>query len=220
VSFIFDDIGKLDLTQATETSFQQYDETNLEGHQKYSGPLKSYDTTYEIELEMNEKDFIRNNSKIQKFCENIYKLLQDSQIPYTNSEKYNMYKYVSNILHIDSGILKYSLLAEARDIKIQDMVYGGIVGNKNTKYVVTHKADGIRRLAVVMPNELWVFMPGLPDANLLYRTDGRDPVHIENKDGFILDGELLFDENRKDHSPSKYLYYIFDCLSENNHDIR
>lgn len=220
VSFIFEDIGKLDLTQATETSIDKYDETNPENLHHNKGSLQSYETTYEIELEINQNDFSKNNLKIQKFCEQIYKLIQDSEVPYTNSEKSNMYKYVSKILNINSGILRYSLLAEARDIKMDDMVYGGIVGNKDTKYVVTHKADGLRRLAVVMPNELWLFMPGLPDANLVYRREQNVSMDVMNKNGFILDGELLTQENRKDNIPTKYMYYIFDCLCSNNQNIR
>jgi len=214
-SFYIDQIGKLDLTQASETSIDNQDENN-------GGQKKSFDTTYEIELEMSEKDFTRNTLKIQRFCELIYSLIQDSEIPYTNSEKSTMYRYVSSLLHIQSGMLRYSLLPEARDLKIEDMVYGGIVGNKNTEYAVTHKADGIRRLMVFMPTEVWIFMPGLPDANLLYRGTKNTYLSgkIPYKFGFIFDGELLVKENRKDQSPSKYMYYIFDCLCENGKDIR
>lgn len=205
ISFIFDKIGKLDLTQATETSVDE----------KSSETRHSFDTTYEIELEMTLKDFIQNTQRIKEFCEDIYSLLQDSEIPYTNTQKSNMYRYVSGILHIDSGILKYNLLPEARDLKIEDMVHGGVVGNPQTQYTVTHKADGIRRLLVFMPNEVWMFMPGLPDANLLYRNENIEQMH-----GFVFDGELLTKENRRDTQSSKYMYYIFDCLCENNNDIR
>jgi hypothetical protein len=212
-SFYIDQIGKLDLTQASETSIDS---------KNNNSDKVSFDTTYEIELEMSERDFTRNTLKIQKFCELIYSLLQDSEIPYTNSEKATIYRYVSSLLHIDSGMLRYSLLPEARDLKIEDMVFGGIVGNKNTEYAVTHKADGIRRLMVFMPMEVWIFMPGLPDANLLYRASKNTYLSrkIPYRSGFIFDGELLVKENRKDQSPSKYMYYIFDCLCENGKDIR
>ena len=209
-SFYMDQIGKLDLTQASETSIDK-------NHSEANDLKRSFETTYEIELEMSEKDFTRNTNKIQNFCEIIYSLIQDSEIPYTNSEKSTMYRYVSSLLHIDSGMLRYNLLPEARDLRLEDMVHGGLVGNKNTEYAVTHKADGIRRLMVFMPTEVWVFMPGLPDANLLYRSN---ESRLPYRDGFIFDGELLVKENRKDTCPSKYMYYIFDCLCENNNDIR
>jgi hypothetical protein len=209
-SFVFEDIGKLDLTQATETAT----ETSIDDNDE----KKSFGTTYEIELELSKKDIDRNISKIQKFCEYIYSLIQDSEIPYTNTEKSNMYKYVSSLLKIDSGILRYNLLAEARDLKLEDMTYGGIVGNPQTQYAVTHKADGIRRLLVFTPTEVWMFMPGLPDANLLYRIDSHRSCPYKN--GFIFDGELLTMENRKDNHSCKYIYYIFDCLCQDKNDIR
>ena len=211
-SFYLDQIGKLDLTQASETSIDSETKNDTK---------RSFETTYEIELEITEKDFTQYTSKIQRFCELIYSLIQDSEIPYTNSEKSTMYRYVSSLLHIDSGMLRYNLLPEARDLRLEDMVYGGIVGNKNTEYAVTHKADGIRRLMVFMPTEVWIFMPGLPDANLLYRADKETFLKgLPYRHGFIFDGELLVKENRKDTSPSKYMYYIFDCLCENKNDIR
>ena len=204
-SFLIPNIGKLDLTQASETS--------LDGQNQ----KRSYDTTYEIELELSRKDIMENALKIQQFSQNIYKLIQDSEIPYTNSDKTKMYKYVSDILHIDSGMLRYNILPEARDLKMEDMVEGGIVGNSTTKYAVTHKADGIRRWMIFTPNEVWLIMPGLPDANLLYRTDGHRTPY---QPGYIFDGELLIKENRRDGYPSKYMYYIFDCVAENGNDIR
>jgi hypothetical protein len=208
-SFSIDQIGVLDLTEATEI---------------FTGENKSTQTKYEIELELlkDPSTFKNNLIKIQQFCQTIRKVMQDSELPYTNSEKSNMYQYVSQLLQIKSGMLKFSMLPEARDLKIEDMVYGGLIGNQKTQYCVTFKADGIRRLIVFMPNQIWAIMPGTPDANLLYR-------FIESKDGsqlppynpgFIVDGELLTKEHRKDKESSKFMFYIFDCLVENNRDIR
>jgi hypothetical protein len=211
-SFTIDQIGTLDLTEATEIyPSGQRDEK------------KSTQTKYEIELELyNYQTFLNHTNKIHQFCQTIRRVIQDSEIPYTNSEKTKMYQYVSNLLNIKDGRLRFSLLPEARDLKLEDMVYGGLVGNEKTQYCVTFKADGIRRLIVFMPTQIWAIMPGTPDASLIYRfIDSKDGNTVPPyKPGYIVDGELLSKEHRKDTEPSKWMFYIFDCLVENNQDIR
>jgi hypothetical protein len=206
-SFKIDQIGTLDLTEATTTDGD-----------------KSQRTSYEIELELLDKNtFGKNNSKIMELCGLIKKIMQDSELCYTNSEKIKMYQYVSKQLGIKDGKLKFAMLPEARDLKLEDMVYGGLVGNKETNYCATFKADGIRRLIVFMPNQIWAIMPGNPDANLLYQfkeSKNGSCIAPYGPGGFIVDGELLTKPNRKDRENCKYMFYIFDCLVENNNDVR
>jgi hypothetical protein len=211
-SFEIDGIGYLDMTEATEI---YPDEKENE--------KKSTQTKYEIELELYDSTILlKYTYDVQKFCELIRKVIQDSQILYTNSEKAQMYQYVSTLLHLKDGILKFSMLPEARDLKLEDMVYGGLVGNKDTTYCVTFKADGVRRLVVFMPTHIWAIMPGTPDANLLYRYKPRiNPMMTPPyPSGFIVDGELLTKETRKDTEKSELMFYIFDCLVAYNQDIR
>lgn len=176
---------------------------------------------YEVEFEITES-FDKFRTKIEKLSLIVISILQDSVIPYTNSQKIEMYKYVSDLLDIDNyRDLKFSLLPEARDLRITDMVFGGIVGNKTTHYCVTHKADGIRKLIVTTPTSIWAFVPGTQDANLLYKfRETEDNSVAPFQEGFIFDGELLTKESRRDGYESKYLFYIFDCLCENKEDIR
>jgi hypothetical protein len=176
---------------------------------------------YEVEFEITES-FDKFRNKIEKLSMIVISILQDSVIPYTNSQKIEMYKYVSDLLDIDNyRDLKFSLLPEARDLRITDMVFGGIVGNKSAHYCVTHKADGIRKLIVTTPTSIWAFVPGTQDANLLYKFRETEYNSVPPfQEGFIFDGEILTKENRRDGYESKYLFYIFDCLCENKEDIR
>lgn len=175
---------------------------------------------YEVEFEITES-FDKYRAQIEKFTFFIMSLLQDSTIPYTNTQKIEMYKYVGDLLHINYQNMIFDLLPEARDLRITDMVFGGLVGNTQTPYCVTHKADGVRKLIVTTPDSIWSFVPGTQEASLIYkfRESGENtmPPFME---GFIFDGELLSKENRKDNLACKYMFYIFDCLCENKQDIR
>lgn len=200
--------GYLDLTIVDETYWDR--ET-----QEEKTKIK-----YEVEFEITEQ-FDTFRTKIEKFSLLIISLLQDSVIPYTNSEKIKMYKYVGGVLDTNYKNLKFSMLPEARDLRIKDMVYGGIVGNSTTPYCVTHKADGVRKLIVTTPDSIWGFVPGTQDANLIFKFLETDENNIAPfLEGFIFDGELLTKESRKDNHTCRYMFYIFDCLCENKQDIR
>lgn len=215
-TFTIDHVGYLDLTEATEIYISK-------------DQNKSSNTKYEIELELFDENVLYENpQKILHECQIIRKVMQDSEILYTNSEKSEMYQYVSNLLKIKDGNLSFSMLPEARDLKLDDMVYGGLVGNEKTQYCVTFKADGIRRWIVFMPTKIWAIMPGTSDVNLLYKFEESSingstinsvlvPPYTP---GYIVDGELLSKHERKDSENSKWMFYIFDCLVENKEDIR
>ena len=197
--------GYLDLTIVEETKLDSKD------------PSK---TKYEVEFEVTEP-FDKFRSQIEKFSLLILAILQDSVIPYTNTQKINMYKYVGGLLNTYYRKLKFSMLPEARDLKITDMVEGGVVGSSITPYCVTHKADGVRKLIVTTATAIWSFVPGTSDASLIYTFEESEENSVAPfAEGFIFDGELLTKENRRDTYESKYVFYIFDCLCENKQDIR
>jgi hypothetical protein len=199
--------GYLDLTIVEEKNLEKGDESK---------------TKYEVEFEITES-FDKFKNQIQKLTVIIMSLLQDTVIPYTNTQKNEMYQYVGDLLDIDYRKMKFALLPEARDLRLSDMVYGGVVGNSNTPYCVTHKADGIRKLIVTTNDSIWAFVPGTQDANLIYKfvQTGENTIP-PFQEGFIFDGELITKEsrNRKDDNPCRYMFYIFDCLVENKQDIR
>jgi hypothetical protein len=212
ITFKIPDVGYLDLTEATETNL----DTN-----------ESFPTKYEIELEIKYyKDFERENKKIKEWYERILRIIQDTTLIYTNSEKNNLYKYISGLLNLPTDKISYSLVAEARDLKMEDMVYGGIVGNRETNYCVTHKADGVRKWMAFSPSGVWAMMPGTPSLQLFYRCkEKKDPdgnlLYVCPYDaGYIFDGELIPRENRKDKELCDNIFYIFDCICEKGVDIR
>ncbi|EQD31999.1 mRNA capping enzyme domain protein, partial [mine drainage metagenome] len=90
-----------------------------------------------------------------------------------------------------------------------DLIYGGVVGNLQTPYLVTYKADGIRKLLFIDREKgIWLIYPNY-EFNLLFLVS-QAPEICKNFSGTILDGELIMNSKT-----SKYQYLIFDCISFN-----
>ena len=200
-SFLIQDVGRLDLTLV-----DQSDLVKGKNSQKY-----------ECELEVTLES-LKSSIALFKVVNSIYRSLLGSLLPYTNSDRNKIYQYVADILHLKSPIIPFTILPEARDLEMKDMVYGGLIGNTNTKYCVTHKADGIRRWIVITSNEIWAMMPGSSDLNLIFRSQPKDRFLLTS--GYIFDGELLEKSNRWEEQNTHYVFYIFDVVCQNKIDIR
>ena len=135
-----------------------------------------------------------DNPRIQKVCQSP----QTSNCIQKESKKF---------------VMGSQALANARDLKIRDLVWGGLVGNPKTSFRVTHKADGMRKLLLILKSGIWIVMP--PDEIMWvypnYITSGE---LVENS---IFEGELLSDEdiNNMDHPDGipDILMMLFDCLA-------
>jgi hypothetical protein len=113
---------------------------------------------------------------------------------------------------LSTNRIDHKILVQARNLKLKDMVWGGLLGNKNTHYSVTHKTDGIRKLLVFNEEGTWLIMAPT-DINHV----SRDNFGFS---GYILDGELVPVDKRKQNDKgesiinNKYWYLAFDCLSK------
>lgn len=102
------------------------------------------------------------------------------------------------------------VLVQARNLKREDIVYGGLVGNPETEYEVTAKADGIRKLMVFTPSGCWLVMPPYEYNRVLTYEPMMQPLV-----GSWLDGELVPKERRNpEASPpdTPYWFLVFDVL--------
>lgn len=163
-------------------------------------------TSYEMELEILNPSF--SDSALSNIITGLLKFLFDTVYVYTDKEKKAILEKVNKILH---GRKMYgvdpSILMQSRNLKLEDMVYGGLMGNPQTSYSVTHKADGVRKLLIFDTTGIWLIMP--PDeVNLITTSKVGDFI------GIVLDGEEIPMESRKANSPqTDYWYIAFDCLS-------
>ena len=96
------------------------------------------------------------------------------------------------------------------------MVYGGLIGNKDTGYSVTHKADGQRKLLVFHRSGIWLVMA----KQIIMKVSSKQ---IPTLYGTILDGEMIPLDKRVVWAPTSTIWYLaFDTLAvyDNNIDIQ
>ncbi len=166
------------------------------------------DVTYEVEIEL------VNPSKIDLFEKAIIvtlRLILDSIKLYTETERKQIVDYTNYVLGSKKrGILDHYPLVQARNLKVRDMVYGGLIGNNKTGYSVTHKADGNRKLLVFHRSGIWLVMaPNF--VNLISKQQ------IPYLYGCILDGELIpMNKRLEGASLSKIWFLAFDALAWND----
>src|SRR5579871_2192780 len=105
-------------------------------------------TQYEIEIELINKDTLNDLilNELSTIMENIYKVIYDTHLLYTTTEKHFMERDVGQTL-TQQNFIDQRYLTQARDLKYRDLVHGGIEGGDEL-YTVTIKADGIRKLLI------------------------------------------------------------------------
>lgn len=160
-------------------------------------------SSFEVEVE-----FVGERQKLNlfnSFVEEIFKILKGTNLIYSNSVKNSLIVDLIQTVNTNSqnrNFNKFNLtnaiLVKARNIKRKDLVFGGIVGNENTTYCVTYKADGVRKLLIIHPSGIWLIFPPF-EFNLIFKTH---PI-IKSLSISIFDGELLSDGR----------YLAFDTIS-------
>ena len=165
--------------------------------------------TYEIEVELLDPGQLVN---FEKTIEITLRLVLDTIVLYTENLRYQVVNEINSILGSTvRGRLDHKPLVQARNLKLKDMVYGGLIGNQKTGYSVTHKADGQRKMLVFLKSGVWLV--AAPNSLTRISEDSRS---TSNLTGTILDGELIPKEKRLEGAPkAEYWYLAFDALAWN-----
>ena len=167
--------------------------------------FKGKDTfTFEVEIELIDR---KSLDKFEKAVIIVSRLVLDTVLPYTKKERDDIINEVNYILGSDKkGFIDHYPLVQARNLKLGDMVYGGLIGNGKTGYSVTHKADGIRKMLVFLKSGIW-----------LISTSSISKISsqvIPRFNGTILDGELVPKDKRLEGAPNNYFWFLaFDTLA-------
>jgi len=184
--FIFNDTVRIDLTQVNQVS------TGKDA------------LTFEVEVELVDRKALTN---FEKTVIIVSRLILDTVLLYTMRERSDIINEVNHILGSDKkGFLDYYPLVQARNLKLRDMVYGGLIGNGKTGYSVTHKVDGVRKMLVFAKSGIW-----------LLSTTSVNKISnqvVPRFTGSILDGELVPKDKRLDGAPNNYFWFLaFDTLA-------
>ena len=167
-------------------------------------------TTYEVELELLDFSDVGLNYFVN-WVDGILLKIYDSNLTYTLSERNIILQFFNKLFSnkYKSDTLDFSILVQARNLKLRDLVYGGLIGNSNTMYGITPKADGLRKLLIFHNSGIWLIHPP-NEFNLLIRNVNSFKTLYET----VLEGELIPLQKRKNGAPNcKYLFLGFDCLS-------
>ena len=161
-------------------------------------------TTYEVEIELIDKKSLDN---FEKAINVTLRLVLDTLILYTEKERFAISTEINGILgSAKKGYIDHYPLVQARNLKMRDMVFGGIVGNSNFGFTVTHKVDGVRKMLYFARNGVWLASP-----SSLTRISN---IEIPTLTGTILDGESVPLENRFNDAPkSRFWFLAFDAMS-------
>lgn len=128
------------------------------------------------------------SGQMEELCNVLWCVLHNSKLSYTNDVKNtlihdtNIYINGKNARNVDK-----SILIRPRNLKWDDLVYGGLVGNSKTHYAVTHKADGVRRVLIFHKSGVWLVDPPV-DYCLLMALPAEKEGAFE---GYVFDGEYI-----------------------------
>ncbi len=181
----------------------------VQGIQGGAGPDN---TRYEVEIELVNPLGLGPFEKAISVT--LYRIL-DTIVLYNSREANTLISFVNMLLGSNKrGVIDHYPLVQARNLKMKDMVWGGLIGNTKTGYSVTHKADGQRKMLVFHSSGAWLVMAP-------YSLNRLSATEIPTLTGTILDGEMVPPNQRLAHAPKTRIWYLaFDCLSWNNNSIQ
>ena len=214
--FIGDGTYRLDLTEVSQL--------------RNGGVLS---TNYEAELEMvfTGAPAVGWESAYEKQIQFILRVILDTYQAYTVKEYKEIVKFYNDTMYkssIEGGLeidkwanprqFDHRQIYKPRNLHHHDMVYGGLVGNGDTAYTITRKADGEHRLLVIHNRKIWLIQPR-SEASLVYRAKSSTSsdllAYYDRLNGIIIEGELIPHEKRLEGAPDNYYMFLaFDCLSQ------
>lgn len=185
---------KADLTEVDQTDFTEGESS----------------VRYEIELELLDL------TKLNQFytqIETFHCWIYDTNTLYTIKQK----EATSREFNIRTGsqsnvnVIDTNQIPKPRDLKYDDLVYGGIVGNKVYNYTLRHKIDGVTKLFIINQFGLWAVTPPYM-FNLIHRNIA-DELH-----GLILYGQYLPPKDLLTKGVKSVLQYIITDVIYNGLD--
>ena len=169
---------------------------------------------YEFEIEIlnsgsNPQDLsqlLTNFQQTVSYLPQIIQMYLDTRVLYTEQELNSLNISFGRSLNGKAKIFK-SALVQSRNLKLRDLVDGGIINSKNGPYSITLKADGSRRILAINQTGIWLIYP-TTEYNLIHRWKGILNAEQNKFLGSAFDCELL----SPDQSGVSGIL-IFDCMA-------
>lgn len=186
-SFMIDSLYKVDLTE-----------------------ISGDKTFYEIELEYigDVKDLKKDVLEEKIFL--IFKIIHQTENFTSTTEINNLIKQFNAAFKVKpQNTFNKDITVKARNIQYRDLTYGGIVGNSDNNYVISHKADGKDHYLIFNTDGFWLVSTN--SYNLVYKHKNNNQLFIykcEVCNNVTINNELI-----------KYYILIYDCLIYKNEEI-
>ena len=168
---------------------------------------------YELEIDFNKKKKLSAKKekeyldKILHYVSFIKKVIEQSNVIISNSEKNDVLKLYKKLLYSDENIVTKSLYGPS--VKSLEIVH--VVDNLPNKYSVTDKADGDRCLGIISNNKLYFIF-----TNLEIKYSGIElNKNLSDYNNTIIDGEYILNSKY-----NKYIYAGFDILYYKGENIQ
>ena len=208
-------------------------------------------STTEVELEFDSQMLSDDPSLFSLIPSQIEKVLQGLQVLDAPSRRAaSGFNQILGTKPNHGNALAHKFIMQARNLKYSDMVVGGILPNRSRKkvnmrdemarnaheaqnmsYVVSLKADGVRKFLYFASDGLWMMSPpsGVekimdpPSDKALIGEDSHLEIFSELS-GTVIEVEMIPRENRVDgdypRSDKDYMFLAYDCLVYRGEDHR
>ena len=200
-SFKLNDLYQLDLTKVYKT-----------GEREAQGKMQADE--YEIELEYLGDYKKLDLEKLEDRILYIYTVLNESEFFITENQRTQLINEFNNIFKVPSqNTINKNITVKARNIQYRDLVFGGIVGNKQTGYAISHKADGKDHYLIT--NKVGVWLVSSTGLNLIVpykgKLKGTQELNIFKCEvvDFLTINNVIYD----------YYVLIYDCLVYKNENL-
>ena len=172
-------------------------------------------TTYEIECVLLKFD-PKNVKIFFRFIEvKLLPIIQNTVEIYTSNERNNLINSFNSLMGLKKSYkLQHENIMTARNLKLADLTYGGLIGG-NINYNISPKAEGHRKLLVIVESGIWLVYPPFEISCLVKNVSELKDLNIF---GSIFDGENIQYERRINeglNNKSKYYYLPFDTIIYN-----
>jgi hypothetical protein len=160
---------------------------------------------YEVELDFNKKKTLSAKkekeymSKILNYIIYVKKIIDQSNVIISKSEKDQVLKIYKKLLYNDENISVKTLYGPS--VVSLEVVH--LVDELPNKYTVTDKADGDRCLGIILNNKLYLIFSNMEIKYSGVEIDGK----YSSYNNTILDGEYILNSKL-----NKYIFAAFDIL--------
>ncbi len=225
-----------DLTEVTET------QTGRESEQRYEIELelllpeimdkKVYNRLSDL---TSRKLFETAIGKLAFMSVTLTSRIQNSDKTYSMNSRNEVVNFIKQGLKIDKfdkvGEIPRYIVAQARNIKFRDLVYGGLLSKpQGIEYSVTVKAEGKRKLLLIHETGIWLLFPKGDKKQRFNAPIETEYCQIADKSEIpemwksyyntIFDGEDIEPNERYNGNDSTHYYLPFDTLMFAGRDVR